>query len=296
MRSTISAGCCAAMAWPWTRRRWPARRSTGGVASRELKVLKTPLYSRAAARGWRRQRADAVDVAALLRDEVATPRRARSSPISSRGRSPRSCASPSKNIDPRRPLSEIGMDSLMGLELEAGGRAALRRRSAADGADGGQVARRYRVAHDRAVAPDHRRTQRRRRPEPLALPQQGRPLLEQHGAGAIAAEGFDRLAEAVERAAQGHRRDLPDEGAPGHRPALGRGQGEAARLGAAAVRAAAASGARRAPARLVRDPAGIRGVPRHARGVRSARHRQSVLSPARRPRRRDQHRSPAGRS
>ena len=28
---------------------------------------------------------------------------------------------------------------------------------------------------------------------------QGRPLLEQHGAGAFSAEGFDRLAEAVER-------------------------------------------------------------------------------------------------
>jgi NADPH:quinone reductase-like Zn-dependent oxidoreductase/acyl carrier protein len=176
------------------------------AASSGLKILKTPLYSllRAdAAEGA----VEAVDVAAMLHGksdaearEIVTGLVARQVAAILRVAA--------EDLDARRPLAEIGMDSLMGLELkmavedrfgiEVPLMAMTASKSVADIVTHMMAQLQPRRADESAAAgaPDER----------LISVRQGRPLLDQHGAGDLAPEGLDRLAEAVDQRRKATRR------------------------------------------------------------------------------------------
>ena len=166
------------------------------MASRELKILKAPLFAMLRA-GSAEVRASAVDIAELLAGKTdAEARDLVTEMIASQVAAILRVAS-SSDIDPRRPLSDIGMDSLMGLELkmavedrfgiEVPLMAMTAGKSLAD-----IVA--HLVAELRPAgaggAPSAAMS---------AALRQGQPLLAQHSPGAVSSEGLEELADAVEQ-------------------------------------------------------------------------------------------------
>jgi acyl carrier protein len=167
------------------------------LAAGELKILKTPLYS-----GLRPHTgeavAEALDIEALLRDKPEAEAREAITTLLSR-QVAAILRIAAEDIDPRRPLAEIGMDSLMGLELKMAVEqnfgielplmAMAAGKSPADIVTHMMAQLRPRPFDDApAGAPDER----------LVAVQQGRALLDQHGAVVVSLDGLAPLADAVE--------------------------------------------------------------------------------------------------
>jgi NAD(P)-dependent dehydrogenase (short-subunit alcohol dehydrogenase family)/acyl carrier protein len=163
------------------------------IASRELAILKAPLFSMLRA-GTAEAGTASVDIAELLSGKTdAEARDLLTDLIAAQvGAILRIAAS---DIDPRRPLSDIGMDSLMGLELKM----------AVEDRFGIEVPLMVMTA-GKSLADIVAHLVAEMRPAggaaaaamTVAL-QQGQPLLAQHSPGAVAPEGLEELAAAVEQ-------------------------------------------------------------------------------------------------
>jgi phthiocerol/phenolphthiocerol synthesis type-I polyketide synthase C len=164
------------------------------MASRELKTLKAPLFAMLRS-GSAEVRAAAVDIAELLAGKTdAEARDLVTDLIASQVAAILRVAS-SSDIDPRRPLSDIGMDSLMGLELKM----------AVEDRFGIEVPLMVMTA-GKSLADIVAHLVAELRPAGgapsaamSAALRQGQPLLAQHSPGAVSSEGLEELADAVEQ-------------------------------------------------------------------------------------------------
>jgi acyl carrier protein len=167
------------------------------LAARELKILKTPVYAMLRP-GSDEAAGETIDIAELLRGKPEAAARELVTGLIAR-QVAAILRVAADDIDPRRPLAEIGMDSLMGLELKM----AVEQRFGVELPLMAMTA-----GKSLADIVGHMITQLRPRTDEPSLPDapdetpavaHGRPLLDQHGVGAVADEGLDRLAEAVEK-------------------------------------------------------------------------------------------------